>query len=119
MQYLSVSTQYHGWTMSELSSTEEQFTSLLTLLDQLQLGATTHTHEAAFTVEEQAAHVSHLPGTLTKNLFLRDKKHGLFLVTTLATRDVNLKVVGTLLKLAGAEGEARCDSRCRQSAGTG
>jgi prolyl-tRNA synthetase len=33
---------------------------------------------------------------------LRDKKFGLYLVTTLSTRDVNLKTVAKLLKLSGA-----------------
>jgi prolyl-tRNA synthetase len=59
-------------------------------------------HPAAFTVEEQAEHLSSLPGVLTKNLFLRDKKHGYFLLTAAADRNVDMKVVGKLLGLAGA-----------------
>lgn len=76
--------------------------SLIQKLQELSISVTVYEHEQAFTVEEQAVHVGKFPGTLTKNLFLRDKKHGLFLVTTLADRDVNLKTVGTLLKLSGA-----------------
>jgi prolyl-tRNA synthetase len=72
------------------------------LLGQLCIDCTVTTHEAAFTVEEQAVHVGHLPGTLTKNLFLRDKKHGLFLITVMSTRDVNMKAVASALSLAGA-----------------
>lgn len=81
---------------------EEIDQSLNSLLKDLSIDCTVTTHEAAFTVEEQAVHVGHLPGTLTKNLFLRDKKHGLFLVTTLSTRDVNMKTVASLLNLSGA-----------------
>ena len=76
--------------------------TLATALANLSISATTHEHEAAFTVQEQAIHVGRFPGTLTKNLFLRDKKHGLFLLTTTADREVNLKAVGNLLGLAGA-----------------
>lgn len=72
------------------------------LLNNLSIASTVTVHEAAFTVEEQAVHVGHLPGTLTKNLFLRDKKHGFFLVTTVSTRDVSMKTIASSLNLAGA-----------------
>lgn len=45
---------------------------------------TVHGHAAAFTVEEQASVVGHLPGVLTKNLFLKDKKFGFYLITVAA-----------------------------------
>jgi prolyl-tRNA synthetase len=77
-------------------------TVILNLLEELKISAETFSHEAAFTVEEQAVHVGHLNGSLTKNLFLRDKKYGLFLVTAKANRDVNMKTVGNLLKLSGS-----------------
>lgn len=76
--------------------------SLVGAFESLSLQQVTHSHPAAFTVEEQAVHVGHLDGTLTKNLFLRDKKYGLFLVTVLSTRDVNLKQFASSLKLSGA-----------------
>lgn len=75
---------------------------LFTLLSDLSLSSTTTNHTAAFTVEEQAQYVSGIPGTLTKNLFLRDKKHGLFLLTVLADRDVNMKDFASLMNLSGA-----------------
>ena len=81
---------------------EEKTSRVLQRLSELKIEATTYSHTEAFTVEEQAVHCAGFPGTLTKNLFLRDKKYGLFLVTCKATRDVNLKTVGTLLKLAGS-----------------
>lgn len=84
--------------MSEFGPEED----VLSLLEKLSIDAATHVHAAAFTVEEQAVHVAHIEGTLTKNLFLRDKKYGLYLVTTLSTREVNLKTFAKLLKLSGA-----------------
>jgi prolyl-tRNA synthetase len=94
---------------AELSSSSSTTTAdvneqnaITELLSQLKLEAKTYQHDAAFTVEEQAVHIGHLKGSLTKNLFLRDKKFGLFLVTTKADRDVNMKTVGNLLNLAGS-----------------
>lgn len=79
----------------------DQFDDLLSLFSSLNLQVTTNEHELAFSVEEQNKYVSHLPGTLTKNLYVRDKKHGNYLITTLASREVNLKSIGKYLKLAG------------------
>eukprot|EP00600_Ochromonadales_sp_CCMP1393_P006253 CAMPEP_0174960260 /NCGR_PEP_ID=MMETSP0004_2-20121128/3612_1 /TAXON_ID=420556 /ORGANISM="Ochromonas sp., Strain CCMP1393" /LENGTH=703 /DNA_ID=CAMNT_0016208627 /DNA_START=14 /DNA_END=2122 /DNA_ORIENTATION=- len=76
--------------------------ALYAMMADLNLASTTSEHAPAFTVEEQAEHVGSIAGTLTKNLFLRDKKHGLFLVTALADRDVNMKDVASMLKLSGA-----------------
>ena len=70
-------------------NTEELYVTFKTL----NLEYTVTDHVAAFTVEEQADAVGHIPGTLTKNLFLKDKKYGSFLVTTLSTREVNVKTV--------------------------
>ena len=81
--------------------TEFNDSNLIELLKSLNISSQTYEHPQAFTVEEQAVHVGSFPGTLTKNLFLRDKKHGLFLITTLADREINLKVVGNLLNLSG------------------
>jgi prolyl-tRNA synthetase len=75
---------------------------LHSMLAGLSLESKTTEHAAAFTVEEQAQIVGVIPGTLTKNLFLRDKKHGLFLLTALADRDVNMKDLGNMLNLAGS-----------------
>lgn len=75
---------------------------LLALFEQLSINATTTSHTAAFTVEEQAVYVGHLNGTLTKNLFVKDKKYGMLLITAKSTRDVNMKFVANALKLSGA-----------------
>jgi Ala-tRNA(Pro) deacylase len=55
-------------------------------------------HPAVMTVEESERLVPPMPGSKTKNLFLRDKK-GLrhFLVTVAASRAVDLNALGTLL----------------------
>lgn len=78
---------------------DSELNVIITLLGELKIESKTYQHDAAFTVEEQAVHVGHLNGSLTKNLFLRDKKLGHFLVTTKADRDVNTVTVGNLLKL--------------------
>ena len=56
-------------------------------------------HAEATTIEEQAQHVGHLPGVLTKNLLLRDKKIGTFLITALHDRPTDTKTLAKLLKL--------------------
>ncbi|XP_019372228.1 PREDICTED: prolyl-tRNA synthetase associated domain-containing protein 1-like [Gavialis gangeticus] len=57
-------------------------------------------HPEVFTVEELMQHVGHLGGGHSKNLFLRDKKKkGLWLVTALHDRQVNLNDLGKKLGL--------------------
>lgn len=80
----------------------EQDNPVLSLLTQLNISAVTYAHPQAFTVEEQAKCIGHLSGALTKNLFLRDKKYGTFVVTAKADKEINLKSVATLLNLSGA-----------------
>ncbi|KAM9316996.1 prolyl-tRNA synthetase associated domain-containing protein 1-like [Gastrophryne carolinensis] len=56
-------------------------------------------HPEVFTVEEMMPHVQHLPGAHSKNLFLKDKKKkGLWLVTVLHDRQVNLNDLAKKLK---------------------
>jgi Ala-tRNA(Pro) deacylase len=59
-----------------------------------------HEHPAVMTVEESERLVPSLPGTRTKNLFLRDKK-GLrhFLVTVPAHRAADLNRLGEVLEV--------------------
>jgi prolyl-tRNA synthetase len=85
--------------MSALIDASEE-NAVLASLAGLNLSSTTHVHTAAFTVEEQTKEISHLPGAMTKNLFLRDKKHGLFLVTCAFSQEVNMGVLGNMLGLA-------------------
>ncbi|KAF0766296.1 hypothetical protein AaE_002931, partial [Aphanomyces astaci] len=56
-------------------------------------------HVPAFTVEEQAAAVGHLPGVLTKNLVLKDKKEGIFLICAAAHQTVEVKSLAKKMQL--------------------
>lgn len=74
-------------------------TSLLTHLNELGITIQTHDHPPVFTVEEARAHTSFLPGAHVKNLFLKDKAGGLWLVTCL---DEQLVKVNGLSRLLGS-----------------
>lgn len=86
--------------MAALLDSEDN--AVLEQLSSLSLESKTYSHAAAFTVEEQTKEIAHLEGRMTKNLFLKDKKHGLFLVTAGFNREVNMKTVQTMLGLGGA-----------------
>jgi hypothetical protein len=66
------------------STSEPSTAGLLDALSAHGIKFSLHEHVAAFTVEEQAKVVGHLPGVLTKNLFIKDKKYGFYLITTAA-----------------------------------
>jgi len=66
---------------------------LFAFLETLGIETTTVTHPPVFTVDESAALRSDMPGGHTKNLFLKDKKGRLFLVTCDEGRTVNLKAL--------------------------
>lgn len=76
--------------------TKEQ---LLAHLQELQLDFTKHEHPVVLTVEAQAKHVGHLNGALSKNLFLKDKKHRFYVVSAMAKTNVDLKVLSQRLGL--------------------
>lgn len=54
-------------------------------------------HEAVLTVEAQAAAVAGNDGSVTKNLFLRDKKNRLYVITAAIETKVDLKVLSARL----------------------
>ena len=60
-----------------------------------------HEHPPVFTVEESRVHTGHIPGVHCKNLFLKDKKDRLWLVTVADHRRVDLVALG---KRLGANG---------------
>jgi len=63
---------------------------------------TLYQHEACSTAEDLVAKVPLPPKqSHTKNLFLRDKKHGHYLITVDPTSGVNTKELGKLLNLSG------------------
>lgn len=72
---------------------------LFAFLDDLGIETTTVTHPPLHTVEESKALRGDLSGAHIKNLFLKDKKGKLFLLTCLENRTVNMK---TLDKMIGS-----------------
>jgi len=76
---------------------------IVSKLDSLSIPHTTYAHTLCMTADELVANVP-LAGDNeghTKNLFLRDKKHGLFLVTAATDAAVNTKELGKMLGLQG------------------
>lgn len=71
---------------------------LFAVLDELGITHETVEHPPVFTVEEAQAHTHHLPGGHTKNLFLEDKKGGLWLVTCLDEQAVKVNALARLLE---------------------
>jgi len=72
-------------------------------LKELGLEFEVYDHETCMTADELVEKVA-LPSekeTHTKNLFFKDKKHGLFLVTHAISSTFNTKQLGTLLNLQG------------------
>lgn len=74
---------------------------LLQRLEELDIRAVTHRHAPVFTVDQARALKGDLPGAHTKNLFLRDKKGSMWLVTALHDRAVDLKALGPRLAARG------------------
>jgi Ala-tRNA(Pro) deacylase len=70
---------------------------LFAFLDRLGIGHTTHRHRPVFTVEESRDLKSSMPGKHTKNLFLKDKKGRLFLLSALGDSVIDLNAVSKLL----------------------
>ncbi len=74
---------------------------LFAFLDRLGLVHPTVSHPPLFTVEQSQALRGQIPGGHTKNLFLKDKKGALFLVTALEEAAIELK---SLHRRLGASG---------------
>ncbi|MBX2853706.1 MAG: prolyl-tRNA synthetase associated domain-containing protein [Rhodobacteraceae bacterium] len=64
---------------------------LLAKLEQLEIPFTVHRHPPLFTVEESQALRGELPGTHVKNMFMKDKKGGLWLITCLEDRRIRIR----------------------------
>ena len=64
---------------------------LFAFLDRLGIRHSTVQHAALFTVEQSQALRGRVPGAHTKNLFLKDKKGSLYLVTALEDATIELK----------------------------
>ena len=74
---------------------------LFAFLDSLGIAHKTVTHPPVFTVDEARALRGQLPGGHTKNLFLRDKKHALYLVVACEDALIDLKGLHRLLGASG------------------
>jgi len=75
--------------------------ALFGFLDSLDIAHRTVEHPAIFTVDEGRVFKQDMPGGHSKNLFLKDKKGALFLVTALAETRADLVALG---KALGAKG---------------
>jgi Ala-tRNA(Pro) deacylase len=73
---------------------------LLAHLEKLGIQATTISHPAAFTVEDNAQHSGHLPGVHIKNLFLCDAKKQMWLVVAPHDRQIDLKALPNIIGAA-------------------
>ena len=80
-----------------LPSPDTREAALYERLAALSVAWTTHSHRPVFTVEEAADVSDHLPGGHTKNLFLKDKKGGLWLVVLQARLRVDLNALAKQL----------------------
>src|SRR6516165_1692955 len=74
---------------------------LFAFLDRLGIAHATVTHPPLFTVEQSRQLRGTIPGGHTKNLFLKDKKGALFLVTALEDAMIELKSLHRRLAASG------------------
>jgi Ala-tRNA(Pro) deacylase len=73
---------------------------LLRRLDQLGIAHTTFEHPPVYTVEEAERHTGHIPGGHCKNLFLKDRKGGLWLLICLNQRRIDINRLAKVLGCA-------------------
>jgi Ala-tRNA(Pro) deacylase len=71
--------------------------ALLARLAALGIAASSFSHPPVFTVEQAKSLRGELEGGHIKNLFLRNKKGAMWLVTCLEDRDIDLKALGRAL----------------------
>ena len=74
---------------------------LFAFLDKLGIAHATVTHPALFTVEQSRELRGTIPGAHTKNLFLKDKKGALFLITAFEDAVIELKSLHRRLDASG------------------
>ncbi|MEI9995343.1 MAG: prolyl-tRNA synthetase associated domain-containing protein [Rhizomicrobium sp.] len=83
--------------MTMLSSPDTREAALYARLRELGIAWKTYEHQAVFTVEEASALYGGQPGGHSKNLFLKDKKDGLWLVTLRDALRVDLNALSKVL----------------------
>ena len=74
---------------------------LLARFAELGIATTTHDHPAVFTVAESGAVKAAIPGGHSKNLFLKDKKGRIFLVTAEGDAAIDLKAISEKIGASG------------------
>ncbi|KAL9234666.1 hypothetical protein vseg_009512 [Gypsophila vaccaria] len=72
---------------------------LITLLKELAIEFEQYDHPVVLTVEEALKYVGHVDGAFCKNLFLKDKKNRLYMVSALSETKVDMKVLSQRLGL--------------------
>ena len=72
---------------------------LIELLKELGIGFELHHHRAVFSVGEADEVDAAIPGAHTRNLFVRDKKGNMFLITLLAHTKIDLNKLAILLDM--------------------
>merc|ERR1711935_1144585 len=86
---LPTTTTTNTFTITPAPSSELTTNTIIQKLTSLSIPHTTYLHPTSTTAEELVTNVPLPPTeTHTKNLFLKDKKHGMFLVTTRTDSDV-------------------------------
>lgn len=83
--------------------------TLLAQLDDLGIAHVTVTHPPLFTVEQSKQLRGDIPGAHVKNLFLKDRKGGLFLVTAVEDTRIDLKRLHEAIGAAGRVSFASAD----------
>lgn len=73
---------------------------LLRRLDELGIAHQTFEHPPVYTVEEAERHTGHIPGGHCKNLFLKDREGGLWLLVCLNQRRIDLNRLAKVLGCA-------------------
>jgi Ala-tRNA(Pro) deacylase len=84
-----------------MTSAEVLEDRLMRRLEELGIAATTHRHPAVHTVAQSKELRGALPGRHIRNLFLRDKKHNMWLVTVAEDLEVDLKRLRRALDARG------------------
>ena len=74
---------------------------LLDRLKTLGLETTTHDHAAVFTVAESRHAKATIPGAHSKNLFVKDKKGRIFLITAEGDAAIDLKAISEKIGASG------------------
>ncbi len=83
--------------MTDIPSADQREAALYERLRQLDITWKTFEHIPVFTVEESSSVVDAIPGCHTKNLFLKDKKGGLWLAVVRAHLRVDLPALAKQL----------------------